>query len=297
MVLYYLLELGRVTAGRLPAAISYPIAGAAGQAMYYLWCRARRNMIKSIAAVLQQDRSSLEVRTNARYGMQNFCKYIIDLLRYAYPKDGVFERDIDLIGTENIDKALAEGRGVIIVGLHMGNLDLGVRALSHVGYPINAIVHNLGAGQVDRFVQKPRAHSGIKLISAADGILQMLTVLKRNEAIAMMIDSPSDGKGVLVKLGNKHMMAPGGIAAMALRSGAKILPCGLIRSKNTKFHGIISKPVEFEPSGNLIEDAKELTQRTVGALEEMARIFPDQWYIFHDLVKEDVLNPGTATSV
>jgi KDO2-lipid IV(A) lauroyltransferase len=255
-------------------------------------------MIKSIAAVLYQETDSPGVRTNARYGMQNFCKYIVDLLRYAYPKTGEFEKDIDLLGTENIDKALAEGKGVIIVGLHMGNLDLGVRALSQVGYPINAVVHNLGSGQIDRFVQKPRVYSGVKLLGAADGVLQMLNVLKRNQAIAMMIDSPNSGKGVLVKLGNKHIIAPNGIAALALRSGAKILPCGLVRSLNTKFIGLICKPVQFEPSGDLREDATELTQRTVRALEEMARIFPDQWYIFHDLIREDVpsIEHGKETS-
>ncbi len=288
MILYYLLELGRVTVGRLPAGITYPIASAAGDVIYYFWPRARRNMIKSIAAVLNEDVSSPKVRKIARYGMENFCKYIVDLLRFAYPQKDFFEKDVDLMGTENIDKALALGKGVIIVGLHMGNLDLGVRALSHAGYPINAIVHNLGSGQVDKFVQKPRANSGLKLIGDSEGILQMLNILKRNEAIAMMIDSPGGGKGMLVKLGNKHMMAPSGIAALALRSGAMILPCNLIRSLNTKFLGIISKPVQFEPSGDLREDAMNLTQKTVEALEQMARIFPEQWYIFHDLIKNDV---------
>jgi Kdo2-lipid IVA lauroyltransferase/acyltransferase len=286
-VLYYLLEFGRITAGRLPAFISYPIAGAVGDAIYCLWPRGRRNMLKSIAAVLYQETDSPEVRKNARYGMRNFCKYIVDMLRYAYPRKGVFERDIDLIGTENIDKALAEGKGVIIVGLHMGNLDLGIRALSHAGYPINAIVQTLESSQVDKFIQKPRLFSGVKLINPACGILHMLSVLKRNEAIALMIDSPILEKGILVKLGNKHVNLPNGMAAMALRTGAKVIPCGLVRSTNTKFMGIVGKPIQFVPAGNLSEDAAELTQRTIRALEEMARVFSDQWYIFHPLIKDE----------
>ena len=104
-----------------------------------------------------------------------------------------------------------------------------------------------------------------------------------------MIDGRCYEKGVLVKLGNKNIMVPSGMAAMALRTGAKVIPCGLIRSTNTKFHGIIGKPIQFKPTGDLVEDARELTQRTVLALEGMARIFADQWYIFHDLIKDDAI--------
>jgi KDO2-lipid IV(A) lauroyltransferase len=291
-MLFHLLELGRITAGRLPAAISYPIASLVGDAVFFTWPRGRRNMIKSIAAVLCQDTNSPEVRKNARDGMRNYCKSIVDILRYAYPKPGVFERDIDLIGTENLERALAGGKGAIIVGLHMGNLDLGIRALSHAGFPIHAIVQNMESGDLDKFIQKPRAHSGLKLISAASGVLQMLDILKRNEIVALMIDSPHSDNGIAVKLGTKMIAVPSGMAAMALRTGAQIIPCGLIRSYNTKFHGIVGKPVQFNPVGNLVEDARELTQRTVRTLEEMARIFADQWYIFHPLIKDNIPESG-----
>ncbi|MBN1190608.1 MAG: lysophospholipid acyltransferase family protein [Dehalococcoidales bacterium] len=286
-MLYYLLEFGRITAGRLPAFISYPLASAVGDIVYFLWRRGRCNMIKSIAAVLHQDTTSPQVRMNARYGMRNFCKYIVDMLRYAYPRKGLFERDIDLIGTENLDRVLTEGKGAIIVGLHMGNLDLGIRALSNAGYTINAIVQNLESGQVDRFIQKPRLSSGLKLISAASGVLQILNVLKRNEAIALMIDSPGFDRGIRVKLGNKNVILSTGMAAMALRTGAGVIPCGLIRSTNTRFLGMVGKPVQFNPTGDMVKDATELTQSTIRALEEMASIFSDQWYIFHPFIKDD----------
>jgi Kdo2-lipid IVA lauroyltransferase/acyltransferase len=289
-MLYHLLEFGRIIVGRIPACISYPIAGAVGDSIYYLWPRGRRNMRKSIAAVLYQDTDSPEVVKNARLGMRNFCKYIIDMVRYAYPQKGVFERDIDLVGTQNIDRALTAGKGVIIVGLHMGNLDLGIRALSHAGYPITAVVQNLRSGQLDKFIQKPRIYSGLKLISPANGIFQMLNVLKRNEAIALMIDSPGFGNGIWVKLGNRRVMLPTGMAAMALRTGAKVIPCGLIRSTNTRFLGIVGKPVQFTPTGDLGKDAAELTQRTMRTLEDMARVFADQWYIFHDFIKDNAAN-------
>jgi Kdo2-lipid IVA lauroyltransferase/acyltransferase len=292
LILYYLLEFGRLTAGRLPAFISYPIASLVGDTVFYAWSRGRRNMIKSIAAVLYKEGTSPEVKRTARQAMQSFCKSIVDMLRYAYPRKGMLERDVDIIGKENLDKALDEGKGVIIVSLHIGSLELGMRVLSMAGYPVNAIVNNLESGQTDKFIQKPRARSGIKLVSAGNGILHMLDILKRNEVIALMIDSPGNGKGMLVRLGNKLAIAPTGVAAMALRTGAKILPCSLTRSTNTRFYGIIGKPIQFSAAGDLAQDARELTQRVMQAMEEMARVFADQWYIFHPLIKDDIIDPG-----
>jgi len=244
-------------------------------------------MSKSIAAVLRQEANSREVQKNVRDGLRNYYKSVVDVLRYASPKKGFFET-IDIIGLENVERAFAAGKGVLIIGLHMGNLDLGVRALSQAGYPINAIVQNLGFGPFDRFVQGPREASGLKLISESEGILQVLNILKKNEALALMIDGRCFETGFLVQLGNKYIMVPSGLAALALKTGARVLPCGLIRSSNTRFHGIVCKPIEFKPTGDFEEDARELTQQTVRVLEGMARIFADQWYIFHDLIRDDV---------
>ena len=287
MILYYTAELGRIIVSRLPAFISYPVASLVGDMVYYFWPRGRRNMLKSVASILYADIKARKVRTTARHGMRNFCKYIVDMLRYSNAKEGVLERDISITGLENLDSALGEGKGVIIVSLHMGNLDLGIRVLSNAGYPINAIVNNLGSGQLDRFLQKPRSGSGVKLINPNNGVLPMLDILRHNEVIALMIDSPHREKGVMVKLGQKFVIVPSGVAAMALRTGAKIMPCGLVRIANTKFRGIVGKPIQFHAKGNLAEDAKELTQCTIKALEEMVRAFADQWYIFHPLIKDD----------
>ncbi len=107
-----------------------------------------------------------------------------------------------------------------------------------------------------------------------------------------MIEGRVYEKGIPVKFGNKYFRVPSGMAVMALRTGAKVIPCGLIRSTNTKFHGIACKPVQFESAGNPDEDARELTQQTIYKLAEMAAIFADQWYIFHDLIKDDI--PGSS---
>jgi len=284
-MIYFILSFIGFLARTTPPSISYPIASLIGNAAYFLWPRARRNMTKSCAAVLRQATTSPEARKNARWGLQNYYKSNVDIFRYTNPGRAFFE-NIDAIGIENLDNALKEGKGAIIVGFHIGNLDLGIRALGYAGYPVNAIVQKLELQDADRFIQKPRSDAGVKLIGETEGVLPAFRALKRNEIVALMIDGKVYEKGILVELGNRKILVPGGVAAMSIRSGASILPCCLIRSTDTRFHGIIGKRVEYELTGDLDRDAFEISRRTVRALEQMARIFPDQWYIFHDLIRD-----------
>jgi lauroyl/myristoyl acyltransferase len=278
MIIYHLAEFGRSTVCKLPTGIIYPLAAGIGDGMYYFWSRARRNMIKSVAAVLNSEVDDPEVRKIARRGMRNYCKYVVDMLTYSRPKDEFFQTQCRLQGREYLDAALKEGKGAILVSFHLGNLDLGIKLLSSLGYPVNAIVDNLEwSGQLNTFLQKGRSQNGAKLIDSRDVSSQLLAVLRRNEALALMIDCPNFGKGIKIKLGQKWVRVPTGAATLALRTGAKIIPCGLVRTSNNTFQGILGQPLECQPGGKIAKDTQKLTQDMVKALEDMTRAFIDQW--------------------
>jgi lauroyl/myristoyl acyltransferase len=110
-----------------------------------------------------------------------------------------------------------------------------------------------------------------------------------------MIDCPNCNRGVKVKLGQKWVTIPTGAATLALRTGARIIPCGLVRTSNTTFQGILGKCIDYQPAGKLSDDLRGLTQCTVKALEDMTRLFVDQWYIFHPMIKDELQdNPDTS---
>jgi lauroyl/myristoyl acyltransferase len=245
-------------------------------------------MLKSVANLLNKNSADHEVRATARHCMRNYCKYAADFLRYSYSGKEFFESHFEIHGRENLDAALRDGKGVVLVSFHLGNLDLGIRLLSQLGYPVNAIVDNLGSVQLDVFLQKPRSLSGVKLINVKEASAKMLDILRRNEILALMIDCPDCLKGVRVKLGQKWVLFPSGAATMALRTGARIVPCGLVRTSNSTFRGIIGRPIEYRLTGKVSEDVKDLTQNTVQALESITRDFLDQWYVFHPLIKDDL---------
>ncbi len=294
--MYRMAEIGRFLVSAIPPFISYPLAAGVGDVMYVVWPRARRNMVKSVANILNRDVGDREVRNIARHCMRNFCKYIVDMLRYSFAREDFFQKQFQITGQHNLDDALKEGKGVILVSFHVGNLDLGVRLLSSLGYPVNAVVNNLEwSGQMDAFLQKPRAFNGTRLINSRDTSMHLLDILRRNEILALMIDCPSCRRGVKVKLGQKWVTIPSGAATLALRTGARIIPCGLVRTSNTTFQGILGKPIECRLTGKIGDDTRDLTQCMVSALEEMTRSFVDQWYIFHPMIKDELQDNPDAS--
>jgi lauroyl/myristoyl acyltransferase len=289
LLIYHFAELARRIISVTPGSITYTLANICGETMYYTWPRGRRNMLRSLANLLNKNTHDPEVRRTARQCMRNYCKYAVDFLRYSYSDKQFFENHFKIDGRENLDTALKEGKGVVLVSFHLGNLDLGIRLLSQIGYPVNAIVDSLCSAQLDIFLQTPRVKSGVKLINVKEASSQLLDILRRNEILALMIDCPNCLKGVKVKLGQRSVLFPSGAATLALRTGARMVPCGLVRTSNTTFRGIIGSPIECRLTGRVADDVKELTQSAVQALEEMTRSFPDQWFVFHPLIKDDLV--------
>jgi lauroyl/myristoyl acyltransferase len=278
----------RVLVAALPVCVSYSIAAGIGEGVYHLWPRGRRNMKKAVANLLNKSVNDPEVRKTARKCMRNFAKYIVDVFRYANPPREFFDKHVNMSGLENIKGALSEGKGLILVSFHLGNLDLGVRLLGHMGLPVSAIVDNLGSNQLDAFLQNPRKKGGAKLINVKEVSNRLVDVLRRNEILALMIDSPNCRKGTRVKLGQKWVLLPTGPAMMALRTGAKLIPCGVVRTSNTTFQAIAGKPIEYQPCGDLSKDVQIITQKVVEDLEILTRQFIDQWFVFHHFIKDEM---------
>jgi Kdo2-lipid IVA lauroyltransferase/acyltransferase len=284
---YYFAEVCRFIIRKLPAWLCYFLANVAGNILYLFWSRARRNIKENVATVLGSDAEPAVVRRIARQCMRNFCKYVVDFFRFSSSQTDIENGKITIHGLENLDMALKEGKGAILVSFHMGNFDVGAKLISEQGYSLNVVADTQKIRQLDRFVRKWRAKSGVRLV-AKEEVSKMVEVLRRNKLLALLIDCPEHDKGIEVKFGNKSAKLPAGAAILALRTKAKVIPCGLVRSSNNTFMLFINEHINFQSTGNLAKDIKELTQQIVSTLEETARQFPDQWYMFSPLlVSED----------
>ena len=106
--------------------------------------------------------------------------------------------------------------------------------------------------------------------------------MRRNEALAILIDTPVDSGGVEVNFFGERTMVPAGPARIALRTGARVIPVALPRASGTsdQLIAMADFDVRVTRTGDDERDVQALTQRIFAAHERFIRAYPDQWYIF-----------------
>ena len=262
---------------RLPLRLCYALAGAMADVLYALSPRIRDDANASAAHVLGQAKDSSEVSKAARRCVRNYGKDVVELCRYG-GRPAETEARVTFEGLDRLDAALSEGKGVILVGLHLGSWDVGATYLAQHHYPLNAVVLSYAGNEnLDRFLYNLRSAAGIGVITANAGIWPAAEALRRNDILALLLDGPTEGKSVKVRfLGSDVQFSPGA-ATLALRTKAVVLPACTVRLPDNTFKGFIGEKVEAGSGGDFHGSIETFTQRMLDSLQGFVRQYPDQW--------------------
>jgi KDO2-lipid IV(A) lauroyltransferase len=190
-------------------------------------------------------------------------------------------------GWENLDRALAKGKGVIAITGHIGNWDLAGALLGKKGLPLHAVVDSFEPKRMDDLINGTREKYGINLIKIEVGSLkQIFTALKRNEIVMLLFDKPEPQTGVPVQFFGETAWLPEGPAAIALKTRAAIVIGYCARRRGDKtFVGGFEEQIEYEHllTGDKQKDIQIITQEIVTRMEAIIRRYPDQWFMFRPM--------------
>jgi KDO2-lipid IV(A) lauroyltransferase len=283
IILYLFVRILIFLSRRLPLGISYASANFLAEVTYLLWRRVRNNVRCNTTRFLGPQASQKQIAYYSRLCIRNYLKYIVDFLR-SLPSERVeITKRLNIEGIENLEEVLKDGNGAVLTSLHFGHWDFGATELANRGYLIHGVVDHTCSPRVNGFVDKLRSKSNMKVITAKDGITQMIGQLRKNEIIAMLIDKPNHSRRVEVKLCDSHTMVPAGAAVLALRTGAKIIPSGAVRMPDNTVNIILGKQISFQRTGDLNHDIQVIMQLVWYELEKLVAKYPEQLYVFHRL--------------
>ncbi|TKJ31515.1 MAG: hypothetical protein CEE40_01665 [Chloroflexi bacterium B3_Chlor] len=281
MIVYWLLIPLLSLAQRLPLRLCYSIATVLGDLVYIFWPGGRRNVLDNMRHVLGPEAKEKEIRHTARNSFRNYMKLLVDFARTSTTDPTTLENRVKGEGWENLDNALQYGKGVLLVGSHLGNWEVAAAILAGRGYPVSGVSESVGYEGINRLAIESRAKLGIELIPMEYALKRVYKALRRNEAVALVTDRPlSADEGVPVEFFGQRIAWPTGPATLAIRTGAKIVTGYLVRNADDNYVGEIHPPLEFEATGDRDLDAQLITQRIVSIQEDLIRRFPDQWYMF-----------------
>jgi lauroyl/myristoyl acyltransferase len=266
----------------VPPGLRHAAAAPGGTAWYWLSAAQRRAALDNYAAALGRERADPQVARVARRAFQNYGRMLIDfvLMGSLTPNELIQRASVD--GRPHLDEALARGRGAIMAVPHMGSWDVAGSYAAALGYKISAVAERF-PGSLNDAVLKSRQRFGMDVIMLGRAAVRALTeALQANRIVALLCDL-EQGPGVGVRFFGRHAVVPGGPAALALKTGAALLPACQYSTAPGRHHVHLDPPLAVNEG-----DTKEsLMQRVVDRFEDFIRERPDQWYAFRPMFRSE----------
>lgn len=217
-----------------------------------------------------------------REAFRSYARYWAETFRMQDIPEGEFQDRHRGDGLENIQAALAAGKGGIFALPHLGNWDAAGRwATGHCS--LTVVVEVLRPREVfERFVAHRRGLGMgiIPLERGTDALGQCADVLAKGEFIALVTDRDLSGTGVEVTMFGRRTKLPAGPAVLTLRTGAPLLPVGPYQEPGGRWCTYIGAPLPV-PDRDDPDAVRELTQRLASAFEEIIKRAPAQWHMFN----------------
>ena len=283
---FILYRIAQFIALSLPLKIGYGLAVLCSDIHYTFADKDRRFVRENLKAIFPE-KSRREIRRIRIRMARNFAKYLVDFFRFSKIDAEYVKKNIKIENAHFVTQALSKGKGVIILSAHLGNWELGAVVVGLLGYPFWAVVLPHKHKYVDRFFNAQRESKGVKVIPLGKAARMCMTVLKKNELLALVGDRDFTESGIVVDFFGKPSIFPKGPAALALNTGAVILPGFMVRNADDSFTLWMDKPIECNsPVGAERKlrfsdhDLMEVIKQYKGVIESYIRKYPDQWYMF-----------------
>ncbi|WP_377268276.1 phosphatidylinositol mannoside acyltransferase [Peterkaempfera sp. SMS 1(5)a] len=225
-----------------------------------------------------------EIRALSRAGMRSYLRYWMESFRLPVWDAERIARSFAPEGAEAISATLAEGRGVILALPHMGNWDLaGAWVVSHLGHRFTTVAERLKPESLfDRFVAY-REGLGMEVLPLTGGTVSTIgTLAKRlrdGGLVCLVGDRDLSANGVEVDFLGEPARVPAGPAALAVQTGAALLPVTLWYDGTPVMKGTVHPEIEVPAEGSRRERSAAMTRALAAVWAEGIRSHPEDWHM------------------
>lgn len=280
MISYYLYKFAFFLSNKLPLKMAYSVAAFLTLLKYYVSPRDRRAVCSNLKKINPQA-TKREIRRMARSVFMNFGLYLVEFFRMKKDEMAEIDKKVTILGLEHIDRALAGGKGVIVLSAHVGNWELGGVLMSQKGYPVIGVALPHKHRKVNDLFNKQRETLGMVVVpSLGVAIRKIYQALRENKIVALVGDRDFANSGLRLPFLGDHKVIPRGPAVLALRTGAPIIAGFVVRQPDNTF------VLEFRPPLDADGSEDNLIRRYASMIEDLIRKHPDQWLMFRELGKE-----------
>ena len=217
-----------------------------------------------------------------REGMRSYLRYWCEAFRLPVTSRDRIVSGTRTIGEEHFRSALASGKGVVAALPHMGNWDLAGAWAVLTDAPFTTVAERLEPESLFRRFVEFRESIGMEVIPLTGGERAPAELLRERLRgggfLALLADRDLTAAGVPVSFFGGVTKVPAGPAALALDTGATLLPVTLWWEGPThviRFH----PPVAHRDDLPRPEAIAVMSQEVVSAFEQGIREHPQDWHM------------------
>ena len=283
MLRFLLFLAGRALAAHLPRRLLAVVGGLIGVGCFVVARDARGAVLRNLAVVAPGVSAHERRRLAARVFVHGVWSYL-ELLALSQKSNGRLLADVRVDGWEHLEAAVARGKGVIMVTGHLGTPSTAGQLLASRGYPTTVVVEPLHPPRLFRLMVSLREQTGLHLIPVGPRALRdILGALRRNEIVGIFSDRDVAGSGQMLPFFGRETRMSTAAAALALRTGAVIVPCVAYRTRPFRAVAEIGPAIELALTGDAIVDTRQGALLVIKRLEEYICRRPEQWVVFTDM--------------
>jgi KDO2-lipid IV(A) lauroyltransferase len=279
---YWLVLAVARTLGRLPRSVARLFADLLAWSVYQAMGRLRRVGLCNLKLALpelsdaERDRVLRGVFRHLGWQLVEFCR----MPRYTR------ENTRDWLRTEGLKNFLAaqaRGKGVLVVTGHLGAWELSSFYHSLMGHPMGMVIRPLDNRRLDAFVNGIRCLHGNRVLPKDDFARGLLRAMRAGETVGILMDTNmTPPQGVFVDFFGRQACTASGLARVALKTGAAVLPGFVLwEPAEQKYVLRFGQELILERTGNTEADILAATQQCTQAIEAWIRRYPDQWLWIH----------------
>lgn len=269
---------------RVAGILPYPILVLCGRTLgfvfYLLDAPHRRVALENLAAAFPR-RSAAERRAIVRAVFEHFGCLLFEFLKFSTLSPEQMLARVEFDGEERVRLAYGQGKGVLFITGHFGYWELHAIAHPLRFEPIGVLARTLDNPQLNTLLEEIRTRTGNTVIYRQGSIRKVMRTLADKHGVAILIDQHILGAdAVHVDFFERTAATTSAVAALALRTGAPIVPVFALPLGDGRYRLIYEHPVE-PPAADSEDAIREFTQRCTDVLEMYVRRHPDLWLWMH----------------
>jgi len=264
----------------LPMSAVRSLGHGFGRFMFWVDGGHRRIALDNLAHAFPL-RSAAERRVLAKAMYAHFGALVFELLRFRSLTPDQMKALMEVEGVERIHAAHAKGKGMFFVTGHFGYWEM--QAITHPFHSpsIAVMARPLDNPKLHEWLEQLRTMTGNRVIYRQGALRRVLREVGENHAVAILIDQHiHTSEAVTVDYFGRPAATTSALAALALRTGAAVIPVFTLPLPGGRYRFIYEHPVEPPPADSP-DPVREFTQRCTDVLEMYVRRHPELWLWMH----------------